>query len=79
VKIEKSEIYKIISKISKKKIINDSQLKSYLLDSLAMMKIIIELEKIYKIQIIKNIKHTSFNTIKNITKLINDNKKPNKK
>lgn len=78
-KIEKSEIYKIISKISKKKIINDSQLKSYLLDSLAMMKIIIELEKIYKIQIIKNIKHTSFNTIKNITKLINDNKKPNKK
>ena len=78
-KIEKSEIYKIISKISKKKIINDSQLKSYLLDSLAMMKIIIELEKIYKIKIIKNIKHTSFNTIKNITKLINDNKKPNKK
>ena len=78
-KIEKSEIYKIISKISKKKIINDSQLKSYLLDSLAMMKIIIELEKFYKIQIIKNIKHTSFNTIKNIIKLINDNKKPNKK
>ena len=78
-KIEKSEIYKIISRISKKKITNDSQLKSYLLDSLAMMKIIIELEKFYKIQIIKNIKRTSFNTIKNITKLINDNKKPNKK
>ena len=78
-KIEKSEIYKIISRISKKKITNDNQLKSYLLDSLAMMKIIIELEKFYKIQIIKNIKRTSFNTIKNITKLINDNKKPNKK
>lgn len=78
-KIEKREIYKIISKISKKKIINDSQLKSYLLDSLAMMKIIIELEKFYKIQIIKNIKRTSFNTIKNIIKLINDNKKTNKK
>jgi acyl carrier protein len=79
VKIEKSEIYKIISRISKKKITNDNQLKSYLLDSLAMMKIIIELEKFYKIQIIKNIKRTSFNTIENITKLINDNKKPNKK
>ena len=78
-KIKKSEIYKIISRISKKKITNDSQLKSYLLDSLAMMKIIIELEKFYKIQIIKNIKRTSFNTIENITKLINDNKKPNKK
>ena len=78
-KIEKSEIYKIISRISKKKITNDNQIKSYLLDSLAMMKIIIELEKFYKIQIIKNIKRTSFNTIKNITKSINDNKKPNKK
>ncbi|WP_440633335.1 hypothetical protein [Candidatus Pelagibacter sp. HIMB1485] len=78
-KIEKIEIYKIISKISKKKIVNDKQLKTYLLDSLAMMKIIIELERHYKIQIIKNIKPTSFNTIKGIIKLINDNKKTNKK
>ena len=44
-----------------------------------MMKIIIELERHYKIQIIKNIKPTSFNTIKGIIKLINDNKKTNKK
>lgn len=78
-KIESKNIYKIISKISKKKIINDIQLKRYLLDSLGMMKIIIELEKFYKIQIIKNIKPTSFNNIKNIIKLINDNKKTNKK
>ncbi len=78
-KIESKNIYKIISKISKKKIINDIQLKRYLLDSLGMMKIIIELEKFYKIQIIKNIKPTSFDNIKNIIKLINDNKKTNKK
>ena len=78
-KIEKKQIYKLISKISKKKIINDNQLKTYLLDSLAMMRIIVELEKSYEIQIVKNIKPTSFNTIKGIIKLINDNKKRNKK
>jgi len=78
-KIEKKQIYKLISKISKKKIINDNQLKTYLLDSLAMMKIIIELEKSYEIQIVNNIKPTSFSTIKGIIKLINDNKKRNKK
>ena len=78
-KIEKKQIYKLISKISKKKIINDNQLKTYLLDSLAMMKIIIELEKSYEIQIVKNIKPNSFSTIKGIIKLINDNKKRNKK
>ena len=44
-----------------------------------MMRIIVELEKSYEIQIVKNIKPTSFNTIKGIIKLINDNKKRNKK
>ena len=78
-KIEKKQIYKLISKISKKKIINEKQLKTYLLDSLAMMKIILELEKFYEIQIVKNIKPTSFNTMNCIIKLINDNKKRNKK
>ena len=78
-KIDKSKIYKLISKISKKKIKNDKQLKSYLLDSLAMMKIIIEMEKFYSIKIIRNIKSTSFNSVNNIIKLINDNKKTNKK
>lgn len=78
-KIDKDKIYKLISKISKKTIKNDKQLKSYLLDSLAMMKIIIELEKFYKIKIIRNIKSTSFNSVNNIIKLINDNKKTNKK
>lgn len=78
-KIDKNKIYKLISKISKKTIKNDKQLRSYLLDSLAMMKIIIELEKFYKIKIIRNIKSTSFNSVNNIIKLINDNKKTNKK
>ncbi len=78
-KIEKKQLYKLISKISKKKIVNDKQLETYLLDSFAMMRIIIELEKFYEIQIVKNIKPTSFSSIKGIIKLINDNKKRNKK
>lgn len=69
------DILKIISKISKKKIKNDNDLKKYLLDSLSMMKIIIELEKFYKIKITKKINSTSFSSINNIIKLINDNKK----
>ncbi len=78
-KINKSELLKLISKFSKKKVKSDNDLKKYLLDSLAMMKIILEIEKYYEIKIIKNLNSNSFSSIKNIIKLINDNKKRNKK
>ena len=42
-KINKSELLKLISKFSKKKVKSDNDLKKYRLDSLAMMKIILEL------------------------------------
>lgn len=78
-KINKSELLKLISKFSKKKVKSDIDLKKYLLDSLAMMKIILEIEKYYEIKITKNLNSNSFSSIKNIIKLINDNKKRNKK
>ncbi len=78
-KINKPELLKLVSKFSKKRIKNDNDLKTYLLDSLSMMKIVLEIEKFYGIEITKNLESNSFASIKNIIKLINDNKKRNKK
>ena len=78
-KINKPELLKLVSKFSKKRIKNDNDLKTYLLDSLSMMKIVLEIEKFYGIEITKNLESNSFSSIKNIIKLINDNKKRNKK
>lgn len=78
-KINKKEILKILTSFSKKKVSNNKDLKKILLDSLSMMKIIINLEKFYKIKITKKFKPDSFESIENIIKLINDNKKRHKK